>query len=57
MRRFQSCLRTYRPQVLRAITEKLSASKYHWESGEHSAAHGTMPITYLIGCPPTATAG
>jgi hypothetical protein len=52
-----SCLRTYRPQELRAITEKLSASKYHWEAGEHSAAHGNMPITYLIGCHTVATAG
>jgi hypothetical protein len=38
-----------RPQELRAIAEKLSASKYHWESGEQAAAHGSMPITYLIG--------
>jgi hypothetical protein len=52
-----SCLRTYRPQELRVITEKLTSSKYRWDVGEHAAAHGTMPITYLIGSPgPAATA-
>jgi hypothetical protein len=51
-----SCLRTYRPQELRALTEKLTAAKYRWELGEYSADHGKMPITYLIGCPSAAIA-
>ena len=44
-----SCLRTYRPQELREIIEKLTASDYQWEVGEHSRVRGQMPITYLIG--------
>ena len=46
-----SCLRTYRPQELRGIVEKLNAAEYQWESGEHSSAIGEVPITYLIGYP------
>ncbi len=45
-----SCLRTYRPQELRGIIEKLSATKYQWQIGEHSAP-GAPTITYLIGYP------
>ena len=44
-----SCLRTYRPQEMREIVEKLTASEYRWEAGEHSA--GGAPITYLLGYP------
>jgi hypothetical protein len=46
-----SCLRTYRPQELREIVEKLTATEYEWEIGEHSGAPGMVPITYLIGYP------
>jgi hypothetical protein len=46
-----SCLRTYRPQELREITAKLTATEYRWELGEHSGAPGRGPITYLIGYP------
>src|ERR1019366_410025 len=46
-----SCLRTYRPQELREIVEKLTAAEYQWESGEHSRATAEAPITYLIGYP------
>jgi hypothetical protein len=42
-----SCLRTYRPQELREIVEKLTACQYQWEIGE--LAGGRMPVTYLIG--------
>jgi hypothetical protein len=42
-----SCLRTYRPEELREIVDKLAASEYQWEIGEHSS--GRVPITYLIG--------
>jgi len=44
-----SCLRTYRPQELRELVEKLNASEYQWEIGERST--GEVPITYLIGWP------
>jgi len=51
-----SCLRTYRPQELRELVEKLTAAGYQWESGEYSRAIGEPRITYLIGypraCPP-----
>jgi hypothetical protein len=44
-----SCLRTYRPQELREIVEKLTGCQYQWEIGE--VADGKMPVTYLIGYP------
>ncbi|HLX86113.1 MAG TPA: hypothetical protein VKR59_19590 [Terriglobales bacterium] len=43
-----SCLRTYRPEELRAIVSRLTGPEYHWETGETS---GKMPITYLVGYP------
>jgi len=50
-----SCLRTYRPQELREIVDKLTAGEYQWEIGEHSS--GKAPITYLIGYPRACVAG
>jgi hypothetical protein len=47
-----SCLRTYRPQELREIIAKLTATEYRWEVGERSSTTGEMPIAYLIGYPP-----
>ena len=44
-----SCLRTYRPQELREMVEKLSPCPYQWEIGELTT--GKMPVTYLIGYP------
>jgi hypothetical protein len=44
-----SCLRTYRPQELREMVEKLTSCQYQWEIGE--LATGKMPVTYLIGYP------
>ena len=44
-----SCLRTYRPQELREIVDKLTSCEYKWEIGE--LAGGKVPITYLIGYP------
>lgn len=44
-----SCLRTYRPQELRELVEKLTACQYQWKIGE--LATGKMPVTYLIGYP------
>jgi hypothetical protein len=50
-----SCLRTYRPQELREIVDKLTAGEYQWEIGEHSS--GRVPITYLIGYARACVAG
>jgi hypothetical protein len=50
-----SCLRTYRPQELREIVDKLRAGEYQWEIGEHSS--GRAPITYLVGYPLACGAG
>jgi hypothetical protein len=44
-----SCLRTYRPQELREIVEKLTSCRYNWEVGE--LAGNRAPVTYLIGYP------
>ena len=46
-----SCLRTYRPQELREIIAKLSATEYQWEMGERANPRGEVPIAYLIGYP------
>jgi len=42
----------YPPQELRDVVDKLSATDYRWETGEHLGALCKMPITYLIGHPP-----
>jgi hypothetical protein len=47
-----SCLRTYRPQELREMVEKLTSCEYQWEIGE--LAGGRMPVTYLIGYAPAS---
>ncbi|HXM09849.1 MAG TPA: hypothetical protein VN946_07885 [Terriglobales bacterium] len=44
-----SCLRTYQPQELREMVDKLTAGEYEWEIGEYVT--GRVPVTYLIGCP------
>ena len=44
-----SCLRTYRPQELHEIVQKLTSCQYQWDIGERTG--GKMPITYLIGYP------
>jgi hypothetical protein len=44
-----SCLRTYRPQELREMVEKLTGCQYQWEIGE--LAGKRAPVTYLIGYP------
>jgi hypothetical protein len=46
-----SCLRTYRPQELREIVAKLSATEYQWEMGERANPTDEVPIAYLIGYP------
>ncbi len=53
-----SCIRTYSPQELAALTERLSANAYKWDIGEEMSGILPIPITYLIGCPtPKAQAG
>jgi hypothetical protein len=47
-----SCLRTYRPEELRAMVQTLTENAYRWEIGEQSGSAGEMAITYLIGCAP-----
>jgi hypothetical protein len=47
-----SCLRTYRPEEMRAMVQTLTENGYRWEIGEQSGAAGEMAITYLIGCAP-----
>jgi hypothetical protein len=44
-----SCLRTYRPQELRAIVDQLTPCPYKWEIGELVGKRA--PVTYLIGYP------
>lgn len=44
-----SCLRTYRPEELREMVEKLSYCEYRWEIGERMGKRA--PVTYLIGSP------
>jgi hypothetical protein len=48
-----SCLRTYRPQELHDMVEKLTPREYHWEIGE--LAGRRAPVTYLIGYPKSLT--
>jgi hypothetical protein len=44
-----SCLRTYRPDELREIVNRLTT--YHWEIGEDAGSMWGPRITYLIGYP------
>ncbi|HEY7353189.1 MAG TPA: hypothetical protein VH596_10535 [Terriglobales bacterium] len=44
-----SCLRTYRPQEMREIVEKLTSCQYQWDIGE--LAGNRAPVTYLLGYP------
>jgi len=43
-----SCLRTYTPDELLALTEDIDG--YRWEAGE-TRARGPIPVTYLVGIP------
>jgi hypothetical protein len=42
-----SCLRTYTPAELRALTEGIAFDGYTWTAGEVGA--GPIPVTYLVG--------
>jgi hypothetical protein len=44
-----SCLRTYRPQEMLEMVNRLTANNYQWEAGELPTRF--VPVTYLIGYP------
>jgi len=44
-----SFMRTYRPQEMLEMVDRLTASDYHWDAGELPTRFA--PITYLIGYP------
>jgi hypothetical protein len=44
-----SCLRTYQPQEMLEIVDRLTANDYEWEAGELPTRF--VPITYLVGYP------
>lgn len=46
-----SCLRSYSPEDLRAMTRGLADGGYFWEAGENQGPRSPLPITYLIGWP------
>ncbi len=46
-----SCLRTYRPEELRAMTASLADSGLDWQIGELLAPGLPFPVTYVIGTP------
>lgn len=56
-----SCLRTYTPAELQAMTARLTGQPYHWEIGIAPAPLSPLGITYLIGYPtclaPSGSAG
>jgi hypothetical protein len=50
-----SCLRAYSQAELREMTRDLATVGYRWEIGEKSGGLLPVPVTYLIGCPGSAT--
>ncbi len=44
-----SCLRTYEPDELRALTEQLHGDAYTWESGRVRSPLSPIGVTYLLG--------
>lgn len=49
-----SCLRTYTPDELRALTAGIGADGYTWQVGE--TGDGPIPVTFVIGTPPPRVA-
>lgn len=47
---FVSCLRTYSPRELLALTEALEIADYRWEAGR-VRSFGACRVTYLLGYP------
>jgi hypothetical protein len=52
-----SCLRSYQAMELREMIENLNGAEYQWEVGELRGGSLKLPVTYLIGCPPSPSAG
>jgi hypothetical protein len=50
-----SCLRTYSPDELRAMTASLTESGMDWKIGELRTPGRLLPVTYLIGAPKSAS--
>ncbi|MDQ3010216.1 MAG: class I SAM-dependent methyltransferase [Acidobacteriota bacterium] len=50
-----SCLRTYTPDELRAMTEEIAAEGYQWQIGQERAKGALIAMTYLIGYPSERT--
>jgi len=51
-----SCLRAYSLRELREMTRGIDADGYSWEIGERSGGLLPVRITYLFGCPQSASA-
>ncbi len=49
-----SCLRTYNPADLKALTAEFSGTQYQWEIGEQRMKRQPLPVTYLLGYPTAA---
>lgn len=52
-----SCLRTYTPDELRAMTDELEGEGYRWEIGRARSRGAPAPVTYLLGWPEEGAAG
>ena len=53
-----SCLRTYSPEELDAMTRRLGAADYGWRIGQERVRGSAAAVTYLIGVPrPAAGTG
>ena len=46
-----SCLRTYRPDELAAMTAAIGDGSFQWQIGEVQAPGAALPVTYVIGAP------
>ncbi len=49
-----SCLRTYTPAELRKMVGDLGPNNYVWEIGQDRSWRSPVPITYLVGYPPSS---
>jgi hypothetical protein len=46
-----SCLRTYTPEEMRAMTDEIGARDYVWEIGTTPSGKGPTSLTHLVGLP------
>ncbi|MCB1615107.1 MAG: hypothetical protein KDI30_03740 [Pseudomonadales bacterium] len=47
-----SCMRTYNPAELQAMTDEFNNENYQWKTGTIRSGLSPFPVTYLIGIPP-----